>query len=70
MRGDAAEGVRLNAALLPLFDWDVRPVFVQAVKAAMDECGRYGGPTRLPRLPLPEERLLELKRDLELARSV
>ena len=70
VRGDAAEGVRLNAALLPLFDWDVRPVFVQAVKAAMDECGRYGGPTRLPRLPLPEERLLELKRDLELARGV
>jgi 4-hydroxy-tetrahydrodipicolinate synthase len=69
-RGDVTEGVRLNAALLPLFDWDVRPVFVQAVKAAMDECGRYGGPTRLPRLPLPEARLLELKRDLELARSV
>lgn len=67
--GNAAEGVRLNAALLPLFDWDVRPVFVQAVKAAMDECGRYGGPTRLPRLALPEERLLELKRDLELASS-
>ena len=60
---------RRDEALLPLFDWDVRPVFVQAVKAAMDECGRYGGPTRLPRLPLPEERLLELKRDLELARS-
>jgi 4-hydroxy-tetrahydrodipicolinate synthase len=68
--GDVATGVRLNAALLPRFDWDVRPVFVQAVKAAMDECGRYGGPTRLPRLPLPEEKLLELKRDVELARSV
>jgi len=68
--GDVATGVRLNGPLLPLFDWDVRPVFVQAVKAAMDECGRYGGPTRLPRLPLPDERLLELKRDLELARSV
>ena len=67
--GDAAEGVRLNAALLPLFDWDVRPVFVQAVKAAMDACGRYGGPTRLPRLPLPDEKLLQLKRDVELARS-
>lgn len=68
--GDVATAVRLNGALLPLFDWDVRPVFVQAVKAAMDECGRYGGPTRLPRLPLPDERLLQLKRDLELARSV
>jgi len=69
-RGDLEAGVRLNAALLPLFGWDVLPVFVQAVKAAMDESGRYGGPTRLPRLPLPEARLLELKRDLELARSV
>ncbi|HVV75634.1 MAG TPA: dihydrodipicolinate synthase family protein [Mycobacteriales bacterium] len=68
--GDVATGVQLNAALLPLFGWDVRPVFVQAVKAAMDECGRYGGPTRLPRLPLPEERLLELKRDVALARGV
>lgn len=68
--GDVATGVRLNSALLPLFDWDVRPVFVQAVKAAMDGCGRYGGPTRLPRLALPEERMLELKRDLELARTV
>jgi len=69
-RGDVDAAVKLNTALLPLFDWDVRPVFVQAVKAAMDECGRYGGPTRLPRLPLPDERLLELKRDIELARTV
>lgn len=69
-RGDVETGVRLNRALLPLFGWDVLPVFVQAVKEAMDECGRYGGPTRLPRLALPEARLLELKRDIELARSV
>jgi 4-hydroxy-tetrahydrodipicolinate synthase len=69
-RGDTDAGVALNRALLPLFGWDVLPSFVQAVKAAMDECGRYGGPTRLPRLPLPEARLLELKRDVELARSV
>jgi len=68
--GDVETGVRLNAALLPLFGWDVRPVFVQAVKGAMDVCGRYGGPTRLPRLPLPDDRLLELKRDVELARTV
>lgn len=69
-QGDVAAGVRLNAALLPLFGWDVRPIFVQAVKAAIDECGRYGGPTRLPRLPLAETQLLELKGDIELARNV
>ena len=68
--GDIETAVRINSALLPLLDWDVRPVFVQAVKAAMDECGRYGGPTRLPRLPLPQESLLDLKRDLELARTL
>jgi 4-hydroxy-tetrahydrodipicolinate synthase len=68
--GDVELGVKLNRALLPLFGWDVLPFFVQAVKAAMDECGRYGGPTRLPRLPLPESAMLELKRDVELARSV
>ena len=33
--------------------WDSRKEFIQAIKLAMDVIGRYGGPTRLPRLALP-----------------
>jgi len=36
-----------------LFNWDSRKEFIQAIKLSMDIVGRYGGPTRLPRLPLP-----------------
>jgi 4-hydroxy-tetrahydrodipicolinate synthase len=43
----------LYRPLLPLLRWDADPRFVQAVKLAQDEVGRYGGPVRLPRLPLP-----------------
>ena len=68
-RGDAATGVAINSRQMPLFGWDVLPVFVQAVKLAMDECGRYGGPTRLPRLPLPEETAMAVKRDTAFARE-
>jgi 4-hydroxy-tetrahydrodipicolinate synthase len=39
--------------LLPLLRWDADPRFVQAIKLAQEEAGRYGGPVRLPRLPLP-----------------
>jgi dihydrodipicolinate synthase/N-acetylneuraminate lyase len=39
-------------ALHPLLRWDSRTEFVQAIKLAMDEVGRYGGPCRPPRLPL------------------
>jgi len=38
--------------LLPLLRWDADPRFVQAIKLAQEEAGRYGGPVRLPRLPL------------------
>jgi 1-pyrroline-4-hydroxy-2-carboxylate deaminase len=40
--------------LLPLARLDMDPKLVQFFKAAMDEVGRYGGPTRPPRLPLTE----------------
>jgi 1-pyrroline-4-hydroxy-2-carboxylate deaminase len=56
---DLLESGRLDAALPayramhPLLRWDSRTEFVQAIKLAMDLVGRYGGPTRLPRLPLP-----------------
>jgi 4-hydroxy-tetrahydrodipicolinate synthase len=40
-------------AMLPALRWDADPRFVQAIKLAQEEAGRYGGPVRLPRLPLP-----------------
>jgi 4-hydroxy-tetrahydrodipicolinate synthase len=39
-------------ALHPLLRWDSKTGFVQAIKLAMDEAGRYGGPCRPPRVPL------------------
>lgn len=46
------EAVPLYRAMLPALRWDADPVFVQAIKIAQDEVGRYAGPVRLPRLPL------------------
>lgn len=51
--GRYAEAAPIYAAVHGLFNWDSRKEFVQAIKLAMDLVGRYGGPTRLPRLPLP-----------------
>jgi 4-hydroxy-tetrahydrodipicolinate synthase len=48
-----SDAVELYRRMLPLLRFDARPNFVQAVKIAQDEVGRYGGPVRLPRLPLP-----------------
>lgn len=51
--GDVAKAVPLYKALHPLMRWDSRTEFVQAIKLSMDVVGRYGGPCRPPRLPLP-----------------
>jgi dihydrodipicolinate synthase/N-acetylneuraminate lyase len=53
--GRFAEAMELYRPMLPMLRWDADPRFVQAVKLAQDEAGRYGGPVRLPRLPLPAE---------------
>jgi len=50
--GQWEEAVPLYRAMLPALRWDADPVFVQAIKIAQDEVGRYAGPVRLPRLPL------------------
>lgn len=47
--------------LLPLARLDMHPKLVQFFKAAMDEVGRYGGPTRSPRLALTEEETRRVK---------
>ncbi|MGI8882204.1 MAG: dihydrodipicolinate synthase family protein, partial [Jatrophihabitans sp.] len=51
-KGEWAEALPLYRAMLPMLRWDSRPEFVQAIKLGQDEVGRYGGPVRLPRLPL------------------
>ena len=51
--GKYEDAAPMYAAVHDLFNWDSRKEFIQAIKLAMDIVGRYGGPTRLPRLPLP-----------------
>lgn len=52
--GEFIKARPLYASLHDLFNWDSKKEFIQAIKATMDFEGRYGGPTRLPRLPLPK----------------
>jgi 4-hydroxy-tetrahydrodipicolinate synthase len=65
--GDLATALPLYRALHPIFRWDSRKEFVQAIKLAMDSVGRFGGPTRLPRLPLPPAEEAQVRKDLEVA---
>ena len=53
--GDLGTALPLYRALHPLLRWDSRTEFVQAIKLSMDIVGRYGGPTRAPRMPLVPE---------------
>lgn len=62
--GNYKEAAPMYAALHDIFNWDSRKEFIQAIKIAMDEVGRYGGPTRLPRLPLPKEDDAQVRKDL------
>ncbi|MGW4856396.1 dihydrodipicolinate synthase family protein [Streptomyces sp. NPDC004288] len=53
--GDLAAALPLYRSLHPLFRWDSRTEFVQAIKLSMDLAGHTGGATRPPRLPLTPE---------------
>lgn len=59
--GDLATVLPVYRALHPLLRWDSKTEFVQAIKLSMDIAGRYGGPCRPPRLPLPDEIVDEIK---------
>jgi 4-hydroxy-tetrahydrodipicolinate synthase len=64
----AAEGAYVEALALyrrlhPIFRWDSRPEFIQAIKLTMEMAGRYGGPCRPPRLPLPEDEAAQVRKD-------
>jgi len=50
--GDYAAARPLWLRLLPLARLDTHPKLVQYYKASLDLVGRYGGPSRPPRLPL------------------
>lgn len=50
--GDLGTALPAYRDLHPLLRWDSKTGFVQAIKLAMDEAGRYGGPCRPPRQPL------------------
>lgn len=52
---DLTTAMPLYRALHPLLRWDSKTEFVQAIKLSMDMVGRYGGPCRAPRVPLPTE---------------
>ena len=65
--GNYKEAAPIYAAVHNLFSWDSRKEFIVAIKVAMEAVGRYGGPTRLPRLPLPANDLAQLKKDIEQA---
>ena len=66
--GEYAAAAPMYAAVHDLFNWDSRKEFIQAIKLAMDIVGRYGGATRLPRLPLPASDDAKLRADV--ARAV
>lgn len=65
--GKVDEALGLYRALLPAFRWDSRTEFVQAIKLGVDMVGRYGGPSRLPRLALPKETETQVRADMERA---
>jgi 1-pyrroline-4-hydroxy-2-carboxylate deaminase len=60
-RGRFVEAARFYRLILPALRWDADPRFVQAIKLAQQEAGRYGGPVRLPRLPLPPAEADEIR---------
>ena len=65
--GKFTEASAAYAAVHNLFMWDSRKEFIQAIKMTMDRVGRYGGPTRLPRLPLPLADETQLQKDIDQA---
>lgn len=67
INGDYAAAKPIYAAVHNLFHWDSRKEFIVAIKLAMEAVGRYGGPTRLPRLPLPAADLAQLNKDIKQA---
>jgi dihydrodipicolinate synthase/N-acetylneuraminate lyase len=67
--GELEAARELYARLLPLARFDMNPKLVQYFKAAMDEVGLTGGPTRAPRLPLLDDERQALRAALATLRT-
>ena len=67
LAGNFTEAAPMYAALHDVFHWDSKKEFIQAIKLGMDHVGRYGGPTRLPRLPLPKHEQEQIRREMDVA---
>jgi 4-hydroxy-tetrahydrodipicolinate synthase len=65
--GRIEQARELYRHLVPVFRWDSRTEFVQAIKLSMDLVGRYGGPCRPPRGPLAPEQAAQVTAETEQA---
>ncbi|MFI2363934.1 dihydrodipicolinate synthase family protein [Promicromonospora sp. NPDC019610] len=66
--GRIDEARELYRHLVPVFRWDSRTEFVQAIKLSIDMAGQsYGGPTRPPRGPLSAEHEAQVRKATEAA---
>ena len=66
--GKIAEAREIYRHLHPVFGWDSKTEFVQAIKLSMDIAGNsFGGKTRPPRGPLSAENAAQVKKDTERA---
>ncbi|NJC24100.1 4-hydroxy-tetrahydrodipicolinate synthase [Arthrobacter pigmenti] len=63
--GDLETAVPLYRIMHRLLRWDSKTEFVQSIKLSMDIAGRYGGPSRAPRLPLRADQHEQVTADTE-----
>jgi 4-hydroxy-tetrahydrodipicolinate synthase len=68
--GKLADALPRYEAALPLLRWDTGPQFVQAIKLTQELVGQPMGPTRPPRLPLPEQDQALIRQQLDRALGV
>ncbi|MFG1732192.1 dihydrodipicolinate synthase family protein [Paenibacillus sp. 843] len=66
-QGKLQDASALYRHLLPLFHFDASPQLVQSIKYMMELAGFPVGPTRPPRLPLPEADYAAIKEAYEFA---
>lgn len=64
---DLNQAVPMYRDLHPLFRWDSRHEFIQAIKLSMDMVGRKGGVCRPPRTPLSAENTEVVRKATEFA---
>ena len=65
--GRIEQARELYRHLVPVFRWDSRTEFVQAIKLSMDIIGRFGGPCRPPRYALTPEHTAQITAETERA---